>query len=335
MRSRGLAALGLGLGLLLGACGGETTTPPAALVPIDTELEPERLWERDVGAGSGERYLALRPAAAGEVVYAASRDGTVVAMEAATGERIWSTDTELPVTGGVGLAPGKVLLGTGDARVVALDAGSGERLWTSPVSSEVLAPPAGGRDLVAARTVDGKIFALSAGSGERRWRYDGGVPVLTLRGTGAPVIVDGTVVAGFDNGKLVALDAADGRQLWETAVAVPGGRSELERMVDVDGTPSVVESNVYAAAFQGRVVAVALESGQILWAREISVHDDVGVAGDVLYVTDDGDNVWALDRRTGASLWKQDKLPRRRVTAPVSFGEYVVVGDLDGYVHWM
>jgi len=244
-------------------------------------------------------------------------------------------DLDRPISGGPAVGDGLVVVGTNKGEVFALDAATGERRWQAGVSSEVLAPPAVGSGVVAVRTLDGRLFGLDARTGKRRWIYDSPVPVLSLRGTGEPVIAGELVLNGFDGGRLVALLAADGRVEWEQQVAVPRGRSELERMVDMDSRPVVVDDAVYVTAFQGRVAALDLLSGDVLWDRDLSSYAGVAVDAAAVYVSDAEGFVWALDRFSGNSLWRQADLEQRRVTAPVRLGDYVVVGDEEGMLHWL
>jgi outer membrane protein assembly factor BamB len=315
--------------------GEELAEPPAPLVELKSTLTIEALWSEDVGSGGPKQHLKLVPVAVGDRIFTADRKGDLRAIDATTGKRIWEQDTDTAVSGGLGAGDALVLVGTSDGEVLALSQERGEIRWRSTVSSEVLASPQAAEGTVVVRTLDGKLFGLEATSGARLWVYDRQVPVLTLRGTSAPVVVSGRVIAGFDNGSLVALDLKTGKLIWETPLAQPRGRTELERMVDIDAEPVVFDEIIYAATFQGRVAAISLDSGQIDWDRDLSSYAGIGVDSDNVYLTDAESHVWALDRYSGASVWKQDKLHGRAVTAPVPLGEYIVVGDLEGYLHWM
>ncbi len=315
--------------------GEDNSEPPAELVEFRPTVQVKTLWSRDVGAGTRKKYLKLRPSVAGDRVYAADNRGSVSAYDAANGSAVWETDLDVPIAGGPGVGEGLVMVGTSDGEVIALEAQSGAELWRARVSSEVLSPPGAEDGVIVARTIDGKLFGLGAEDGKRLWVYDRSVPALSLRGTSTPAIADGLAVAGFDSGRLVALVVRDGTPSWETRVAVPSGRSELERLVDLDADPVVFRDTVYAVTFQGRVSAVDLITGTVVWRRDMSSHAGVGVDRRNVYVTDDQSHVWALDRLSSASLWRQQKLQARAVTSPASFREYVVVGDLEGYVHWL
>jgi len=288
-----------------------------------------------VGSGAGKLFLKLRPAVDGERVYAATRGGRVRAFDARTGESIWDTETDSPLSGGPGVGDGLVLLGTSDGEVLALGEKDGEIKWRARVSSEVLSSPAAQGGIAVARTIDGKLFGLSTDDGTRLWVYDRTTPVLTLRGTSSPALAGGAAIAGFDNGQVVAIALSNGQPLWETRVAVPRGRTELERMVDIDADPVIVGNSVYAVTYQGQVAAMELLSGKVIWRRDMSSYAGLGVGAENVYVTDESSNVWALKRSNSASMWRQAKLEARRVSPPAVFGQFVVVGDFEGYLHWL
>ncbi|TCK17482.1 Beta-barrel assembly machine subunit BamB [Thiogranum longum] len=323
--------------MLLGGCSWfgdkDNSEPPAKLQKFDEQLTLRSLWSRDTGVGTDGQRVKLVPAIFGERVYTADRRGRVSAYLLEDGEPVWRKKINVPVSAGPGVDEGLVLVGTSDARVLALDTETGEQLWTAPVSSEVLSVPRVYEGVVVVQTVDGNLTGVDAESGKRIWIHDRTVPVLSLRGTSTPLVEGGLLMAGFANGKLVALDVRTGRQLWEAAVAVPSGRSELQRMVDVDADPVVRDGVLYVASFQGQLAAVSLQNGRLLWSREMSAYAGIAVDYQQVYVTDELSNVWALDRRTGASLWKNSDLQRRFLTGPVVVGGYIAVGDFEGYIH--
>ena len=309
--------------------------PPEPLTEIDSDVRAVSIWSRNVGAGAGDQYLRLSPAVAGDTVYAAERDGDVVAYDVRSGDERWETSTDTPISGGPGVGEGLVFVGTSDGEVLALAADSGEIAWRRRVSSEVLAAPVASQGVVVVRTQDGKLVGMKAADGERLWVYDRAVPALSLRGTSAPVVAGGSVVAGFDSGLLVALALADGALLWESRIAVPSGRSELERLVDIDADPVVDGAWIYVVTYQGRIAAVDRVNGDVAWRRDMSSHAGLGVDATNLYVTDSESFVWSLDRDSSASVWRQDKLARRGLTPPGVFDRFVVVGDFEGYVHFL
>ena len=207
--------------------------------------------------------------------------------------------------------------------------------WRSRVSSEVLAPPQHGSGTVIAYAVDGKVFALDAQTGKIRWQFDTQVPLLTLRGLATPRIVDDRVLVGLANGRVLALQLSDGKNLWSTEVAPARGRSEIERLVDVDATPLVLGDVAYCVAFQGQVTAISIATGRVLWARELSSTADMAYDDEALYVTSPDGSLTALTRSAGEILWRQDALQYRYVTGPARLGEYLIVGDIEGYMHWL
>jgi len=336
------------LALLLGACSyipnpfadlfpndEDTSDPPAELVPLQDPLPVTRLWSSGAGSGTEERRLNLRVAVAPDRVFATDHKGNVFALDAASGDELWDTDTDVEIAGGPGYGEGLVFVGGGDGELIALDAATGEESWRVELTSEVLSVPTAASGVVVVHTVDGKLWGLEATDGSSRWILDHQVPALSLRGIGSPVIDRGLVLGGFASGKLEAVSLSDGRKLWDASISSPRGRSELERLVDVDSEPVVHAGVVYVASFQGRVAAVSRDAGVVFWRREISSYAGLDVDSSQVYVTDSSGYVWGLDINNGAALWKQDGLFARKVTAPVVHGEYVVVGDLEGYLHWL
>ncbi|MBI4005632.1 MAG: outer membrane protein assembly factor BamB, partial [Gammaproteobacteria bacterium] len=315
--------------------GEDNAEPPSPLVEIETRVEITKLWEKDMGKGSDEQYLKLVPVYVQEKIFVADNEGEIKAVNSLNGNIIWDQDTETRITGGPGAGDSLVMIGTSEGEILAISGDTGETLWRSRVSSEVLAAPQVAENIVVARTIDGKIYGLDAAEGKRLWTYDQSVPALTLRGTSAPVIAGKLVISGFDEGRLTAIELHTGKLVWETRIALGSGRSELERMVDIDADPLVIDDVIYVATFQGRIAAVTLDGGRILWTRDISSFAGLCADDRNIYITDDNSHVWALDRFTGNSIWKQEKLQARAVTAPASIGDLVVVGDLEGYLHWL
>ena len=332
------AALGAASSALLGGCamfGGDRDDEVPGLAPIEPLAAVETPWSADAGSGIGRDWLVLTPAVAGGRIYVADARGRVSAWDAASGRSVWRTDTDADITGGVGAGGGLVLAGTGDGEVIALDQATGGVAWRTQLTSEVLSRPRLAGDRVVARTLDGKLYGLDAASGEARWVHDGGVPALTVRGAGAPVIESGVAITGFDNGRVAAVRSATGELVWEGLVADPRGRSELERLADVD-TEAVVEGGVvYAASYERAVAAFDAETGRPLWRRNIASRSGLAADADLVYVADTDGSVQALDRVSGAGVWTQASLAGRAPAWPVVHGAYVAVTDIEGYVHWL
>jgi outer membrane protein assembly factor BamB len=312
----------------------DNTEPPAPLTEFTPKAEVTRIWSADVGKGAEEAYLKLTPIVVYGKIYAADAAGLVSAYDTVTGQLIWQVNTKQKITGGPGSGDGNIYVGTKDAEVLALDAETGKFKWASRIPSEVLAAPRSDDGVVIARSIDGKLLGLNAQDGKQVWMQDRKVPVLSLRGSSSPVLVQGAAVIGLANGKLVVITLREGKTIWETRIAIPRGRSDLERMVDIDSDPLVSDGVIHAVTFQGQLATLELKSGRVFWDKKMSSYAGLGMDKRYLYVSDDKSHVWSLDRRSSSSLWKQDVLHARNITAPASHGNYVVVGDLEGYLHW-
>ena len=339
-RRQGRNALAFALTLsLLAGCGffsnkKDKELQPKELERFDQSLSIKRLWSVKLGKESDFLRVALRPSSDGSRLYAASVDGNVVAIDPESGKRLWRTDLKLGLTAGPGVGDDIVAVMAADGLLIVLEAATGVERWRADIDGESLAYPLIEDDLVIVQTIDNRLRAVSVFDGTPRWTIEQSTPALTLRGTATPVQVGGSVIAGFDNGRLVSVDTGSGDLDWESMLSPPSGRSDLERLSDIDGRMAVIGQDVYAAGYQGSLAAVAAESGQVLWQREISTY--VGVAADWnnLYTTNDQGEVIALARRSGAESWRQDALLLRWPTLPVPFYTTVVSGDFEGYLHF-
>ena len=333
----------LTVALLLSACttmkgwfaGDPKPGDPAELVEFTPTMEASKLWSRDVGKGIDKRRQQLRPAYRGGTFWVADYKGRLSSVDASSGNVNWELDTELPFSGGPGLSESLVIMGTENGEIHAFQSDTGTPLWIARVSSEVLAAPAVGDGVVVVRSIDGRVFGLDENNGRRLWVYDRSVPLLTLRGNANPVIRAGIAYLGYDGGEVVALRLEDGALLWEQPVATREGRSELDRLADVDGEMVFVASDLLVSSYKNRLSSMAADSGRLLWFKDIPSATGVTVARTNLAISDRDGNVWLLDRRNGSTLWKQDQLTNRGLTRPVFVDDYVVVGDADGYLHWM
>lgn len=321
---------------LLAAC---SSTPegerPLPLPAYSHQVEVKSAWSHELGAWQEAPEGRLEPALIGGRLVAVDGLNWLRGFDARSGRLRWERRTGLDITAGVTAAGDSVLVGTRQGEVIAYTLEDGDVRWRTALSSVILAPPTVAGDVAVVRSGDGKVYALGLADGKKRWTFERTVPTLSLHGTG-PVVIDGDqVFVGFASGKLAALSLKDGSLLWETTVASPQGRSELERLVDVDAAPVVRGDTVYAAAYQGRLVALSRDGGRVLWSRDLSVYNDMAADDHALYLSDGRGAVWAIDRASGAALWKQEKLGRRRLSAPVLFGDYLVVADFQGYLHFL
>lgn len=307
--------------------------PPQALEKITTEIELNKEWSISVGAGQGKLWNTLTPAVDGDYVYVTDVNGRVSALDRFSGKALWTRKLKLNVSGGVGAGSGLVLLGTLNGDVIALNATTGEDLWRSKVTSEVLAAPATNGDVVVVQTQDDRLIALEASNGQQRWIVENTPAVLTLRGTGSPVVTDYVAYAGLSTGKVIAVDTQRGLPIWEQRIAVPSGRTELERMVDIDGSVLLSGNTLYVVTYQGRLAGLDAQSGQVMWQREASSYVGVAEGFGNTYVSLADGTVESVDERSATAMWSNKSLLRRQLSAPAVFSSYIAVGDLEGYLH--
>ena len=308
---------------------------PVPLVEFMPSLSTEKKWSTKIGAGVGRKRTQLRPVVADGAIYAADYKGLLVSVDAQTGRKRWEIKTELPFSGGPGLSGSTVYVGAENGSIHAYDAATGSSKWQAQVSSEILAAPKAEDGIVVVRCIDGRVFGLDEETGTRLWIYDHSVPLLTLRGNSEPLIRAGIIYIGYDGGEVVALRLDDGTLVWEQAIISTEGRTELERLADIDGQLVYVASDLLVSSYKTRLASLAADSGRLLWFKDIASATGVVIERVNLAISDREDNVWLLDRRNGATSWKQDQLSNRALTRPVFFGSFVVVGDFEGYLHWL
>lgn len=333
--------------LFLIGCGSSPSSvlPPVELTPLTNKLDISRQWKFTVGEGVNDFYLKLKPVFDKEVGYVIDYKGHLQAFIVSNGEKLWDVELNLPVSGGLSLANGKLFFATSKGEIVAVNLGKDNQTkrnsndvkewWRTQLSSEILSSPAIANGMVVVKTIDGRVYGLNIDTGNQNWVYDRTVPRLTLRGSSSAVIVNDIVISASDSGKLSALSLKNGKLLWETTIAIAKGRNQLERVIDMDLDPVVIDDVIYVAGYQGRIAAVKIGSGQIIWSRDFSSYTGLHVDAYRVYITDAQGNAWALNRYNGSTLWRQNKLLRRRLTAPEVYDNYIVVGDYDGFLHWL
>ena len=308
---------------------------PLPLRDFSPTLATQKKWSAKIGDGIGRQRTQLRPVYSSGTIYAADYKGLLVALDALSGKIRWEVKTGLPFSGGPGIQGSNIYVGTEDGEVHKFNASNGSPGWVAQVSSEVLAAPLSEDGIVVVRSIDGRVFGLDDDSGTRRWIYDHSVPLLSLRGNSQPLIRAGIVYIGYDGGQVVALRLDDGSLIWEQNVVSTEGRSELERLADIDGQLVYVASDLLVSSYKNRLASLAADSGRLLWFKDIASATGVVVERVNLAISDREDNVWLLDRRSGSTIWKQDRLTNRAITRPAFIGNFVVVGDFDGYLHWI
>lgn len=319
------------------ACSIFDNTPdhlkPMELESFERTAKLKRVWSSDVGTDHDVRYVRMNIGLDGDRIFASDISGRVNAFNRFNGKRQWRIDLDQDLSAGVGVGFGIALVGSYSGEVIALNADSGAELWRTQLSSEILSAPQTNGRYVIVQTQDSKIYGLDAANGEQLWHYENAMPKLTLRGTATPVITDSAVYAGFANGKLMAFNPGNGLLLWEKRIAASKGRTDLEKVVDIDGTPQLVDSILYVASLNGRVAAVSRADGRPLWAKEASSHQPLAVSGAFMFLSSSNDEVIAYQASSGLELWVNDQLQRRTITGPQALGDYVAVIDFEGYLH--
>lgn len=319
----------------LTACAKEDNSePPAELIEFEQTLEVKKLWSVGTGDGVGELFVKISPLISNDKIVVTDRNGHVSAYDLVAGKKLWDTELNVLVSGGVGGNDSNTVITSRNGHVILLDA-EGKLVWKVDATSEVLMPAQIAAGLIVIRSVDGRISALNIEDGSEKWTYRRDVPALSLRGNSAPLIEQGYIFNGLDNGRLVTLDLLDGHVIFDIAISNPTGRSELERLVDIDGRAVIKNGTLYMSGYQGRAVSIDIRKGQLNWSRKMSSYSGVSYDKSGLYISDDNDFIWALDAANGATLWKQDKLKARKITRPVSIKKSIVVADFEGYLHFL
>lgn len=320
---------------LLSGCGFLFGKPPTIDPIYDPEIIILQHWMTQAGDGERAVYQRLKPIIHDEKVYVTDVKGNLTVLNANTGEGLWQINLRagLPSTPSVG--DGRIYVGTDQAKVLALDARTGELVWKEEVSNQVLAQPTYANGRVIVKTINGELIALDARTGDEQWRFHEDQPRLILRAHSAAVVDDAIVIAGFADGKVVALTADKGQLVWERTVALPSGFSDLSRMVDVEADPVIRDGIAYVVSYQGNLAAIQVSTARELWRQPIASYSGLVVSRDKLFISDEEGYIWALDRRTGKTLWRQEGLHHRQITAPQLLDGELLVGDAEGFLHWM
>ncbi len=347
MQLRKTLLVGLVASVLLAGCSSEQDTIVMSPLPeVTSQFTPETVWDKSVGDGIGKYYSHLSPAWEGSSVYAADRNGLVKALDTDSGVEIWSVNlaektgflsADIPamLSGGLTVSGEHVYVGTERGTLIALNANDGEIAWTVNAGGEVLSRPEVSDGLVLVHTGNGLLQAFDTASGEQRWSLNLDTPSLSVRGESAPAVAMGAAFVGGDNGRVSAVMLGQGQIIWQQRISQTTGTTEISRLNDVDMTPVVADGRVYAIAYNGNLVAMDMRSGQILWKRDFGSVNELVLDGESLYVVDQDDNVYGLRAADGVTMWSQDKLLHRNLSAPEIFNGYLVVGDGEGYLHWL
>lgn len=324
----------------LTACTGffekDNTPEPTPLTSYKPEVAPRFLWSANVGSGAtGSDYLKLSPAVSETTVYTTSTDGTVTALNRANGQKRWQVSTRLAVTSGAGAGDGLVVVGSRNGDVIALQEADGRQRWKTAIPGEIIATPAVGNGVVVVKAVDGFTRALSVNDGRELWSFQQVEPNLILRGASAPLIRDRSVIVGFANGNLVKLNSSDGELQWQQTIAIPEGAFAIQRMIDIDADPVIYQHRIFVATYQGKIASLDWISGRSLWSHDLSSYTGMVADDSAVYVSDAKGMVWSFGADSGFVNWRQTRLEYRVISGPTAMGNYIVVGDAQGYLHWL
>lgn len=334
MRSVSLAGL-LAMALLAGCSTTDTFEQPAPVPDISATVELESVWTMGVGEGHDEKFLYLAPLNAGDTLYAGSAEGEIWAVDPENGAVVWYQDLDEDISAGIGGDQDHLYLVTRDAQLKVLSRQDGTELWEQPLPNEALASPQSNGRLVVVQTIDGKVLAFDASSGDRTWQYDSNVPVLSLRAAASPLVGADMVLVSLANGKLMAISTENGQPIWQYEVGQPQGRTELERLVDVAAEPLILESAAMVVGYQGNLALVDLQSGQEIWSRKASSLQSPMIGDGNIFVAGANGDITAYRGNDRRELWVQDRLSWRQPTQPVVFGDYLLIGDYEGYIHML
>lgn len=325
----------LALLLLAGCSSTDTFEQPAPVPDISASVELESVWTMGVGDGHDDKFLYLSPLNAGDTLYAASAEGEMWAVDPENGEVSWYQDLDEEISAGVGGDQGNLYMVSRDAQLIAISRQDGTELWEQPLPNEALASPQSNGRLVVVQTIDGKVLAFNTNGGEKAWQYDSDVPVLSMRAAASPLVGRDLVLASLANGKLMALSTESGQPVWQYDVGQPQGRTELERLVDVAGEPLILDSAAMVVGYQGKLALVDLESGQEIWSRKESSLQSPMIGNGNIFIAGANGDITAYRGNDRRELWVQDRLSWRQPTQPIVFGDYLLVGDFEGYIHML
>ena len=320
---------------LAGCSGTGDEIEPSPLVSINTEKTVAKVWSQNIGSNFGDKYHQLTPAVSASSIIVTDVEGKVSSYDLLSGTKLWSTDLDSAISSGVGANRDVAIVATYTGDVIALSATSGEINWQVAIGGEVVSQAQLNENLAVLQMVNGDIIALDLLTGEQLWAYTSNQPKLTLRGNSSPLVALDATLAGLDNGKFIALDNVSGNVLWEHRVNIAKGKSDIERLTDVDGKPILYKNVIYVPGYRGNLTAINPFNAQVLWRKQYSSYRGLAAANDNIYLSTDNDIVHAISAQSAAELWRQDLLLNRSITSPATLAGQVVVGDVQGYLHFL
>ncbi len=331
--------LSLALPAFLAGCNGffekDNTPTPAPLVKFNPSIQPQLRWSTGAGSSISDDYLRMNPALGRRAILVASNNGSVSAIDKVSGKTLWRTNTQSNIMSGPGVGEGIVVVGSRHGTIVALDESSGRILWRTAIAGEILAAPSIGNGVVVVKAINGLVVGLSPKDGTQIWFYQATEPNLVLHTSSSPLLADQAVIVGFANGNLAKLNITSGRPLWEQTIAIPEGAFAIERMVDIDADPLFHNGRLYTATYQGNISSVDWAAGKVNWSHDISSYTGMVATDNAIYISDATGHVWGFNADNGLVNWRQNALEARGLSAPALQHGYIVVGDAEGYLHWL
>jgi outer membrane protein assembly factor BamB len=325
-----------GIALVLAGCSSTgDEIKPSALVKFSAEKNVKVLWSKDIGTSFGDKYHQLTPGVSGKSIIVTDVSGKVSSYDLMTGAALWSTDLEVSISSGVGANADTAIVSTYSGDVIALDANTGNIRWQVPVGGEVVSKAQLNNQITVVRMINGDVVALDLASGEQRWVYASNQPNLTLRGTTSPMVALDATLTGLDNGKFIALDNANGDILWQKRISVAKGKSDIERLTDIDGIPVLYKNIIYIPSYRGNLTAINPFTAEVLWRKPYSTYRSLASGNNTIYLSADNDVVHAIDSQSASEVWRQDLLLNRSITSPATLSGQIVVGDKQGYLHFL
>lgn len=329
-----IAAAGIAL-VLAGCSGTGDEIKPSSLVKFSPEKSVKVLWSKDIGTSFGDKYHQLTPGVSGKSIIVTDVEGNVSSYDLKSGSQLWSTDLDISISSGVGSNANTAILSSYSGDVIALDAETGAIRWQVPVGGEVVSKAQLNNEITVIRMINGDVIALDLATGEQRWVYASNQPNLTLRGTTSPMVALDATLTGLDNGKFVALDNANGDILWQKRISVAKGKSDIERLTDIDGMPVLYKNIIYIPSYRGNLTAINPFTAEVIWRKPYSTYRGLASGNNTIYLSADNDVVHAVDTQSAAEVWRQDLLLNRSITSPATLSDQIVVGDNQGYLHFL
>lgn len=325
-----LSVLFLSLGLA--ACSSPKKREPSKLVSVEEKLSVTSVWSTSVGKSDS---FIMRPVLAGDYIYTTAGNGVITKVDILSGKKVWEVKAPTDLSSGPGSDGNVIVVGTAKGVVFAYNT-QGEKIWEETLGSEILTEPLVLGGVAVIRTIDNRFFGLDAKTGKRRWSYLRPQAALSLRTSFAMVpVASDAFVTGFSGGKIGLMGLMSGNILWEASLSYPKGFSEIERMTDVAARPTLIGRRLCAVGFQGRIGCADLNTGNFIWAKDFSSHTGTAQSQEFVFAADEKSHLVAYRADDGVEVWRNDTMTWRDLGEPLAAGRLLVMGDKQGYLHFL